>query len=121
MAEEFYGLVNNENILIEYFKIDTENIEILEELKTKYNATNAYKMDLSKEVASIGETYWNGSRFVVPSPYPSWIFNEEENKWEPPFSAPIADGVYKWDEETVSWITIEVDPVEGLPLPPEEN
>lgn len=119
MAEVFYGLVNEENILIEYVKIQEEDLDLLNELKEKFGASNAYRLDLSKEVATIGEAYWNGYRFVWPSPYPSWVFNDELNKWEPPFSAPIEDGLYKWDEETISWISVGGPEIDDLPLPPE--
>lgn len=113
MAEVFYGLVDENNILIEYFKVNEGDTDILNYLKEKYNATNIFKMDLSKEIASIGEAYWNGNRFVWPSPYPSWVFNDELNNWEPPIPLPEDNNVYVWNEETISWTMVPNLPTES--------
>jgi hypothetical protein len=40
---------------------------------------------------------------LLSSPYPSWLFNEEICKWEPPTPMPET-GVWEWDETTTSWI-----------------
>jgi hypothetical protein len=108
MSEVFYGLVDENNILIEYFKINEEDLDILNKLKEKFNAANAYSMDLSREIASIGETYWNGTRFVHPSPFPSWIFNEDINDWTAPLPYPEDGNTYLWNETAINWEEIQV-------------
>lgn len=106
MAEVFYGLVDENNILIEYFKINEDDLNLLEILKEKFNASAAYKMNLEKENTAIGSTYWNGARFVHPSMYSSWIFNEDINDWEPPVPYPNDGENYIWDEPSTSWLLL---------------
>ena len=103
MSEEFYGLVDENNVLIEYFKIDEDNLQLIEVLKQQFNATAAYKMNLEKENTAIGSTYWNGQRFVHPPMYSSWIFNNDINDWEPPVSYPNDGNLYLWNENSLSW------------------
>lgn len=40
--------------------------------------------------------------FLPPKPFESWIVDEENKTWKPPFEKPDS-GIWKWDEETVSW------------------
>jgi hypothetical protein len=59
--------------------------------------------------AGIGFTYdENKDAFIPPQPFPSWELNETTFLWEPPIPMP-EDGLYRWDEETLSWIAIEED------------
>ena len=40
-------------------------------------------------------------------PFPSWVFSEENCKWEPPVPLPediSPEKMYYWDEPTTSWI-----------------
>jgi hypothetical protein len=41
--------------------------------------------------------------FIFPQPYPSWIFNEEKQDWDPPVPFPEGLEVY-WDEQTQNWV-----------------
>ena len=43
--------------------------------------------------------------FYAPQPYPSWILNTTTWLWEAPISKPT-DGLYVWDEPTISWLKI---------------
>jgi len=45
--------------------------------------------------------------FIPPKPYNSWILNEEECHWEAPVAYPNDDGIYIWNESTLSWDTAE--------------
>lgn len=66
----------------------------------------SYNGNFRKNYAGIGYTYRADiDAFVPPQPFPSWILNETTAKWEPPVSMPN-DGIYKWDEESTSWILI---------------
>ena len=55
--------------------------------------------------AYIGGDYVNGYLYA-PQPFPSWTRNEGE--WEAPVPMPADDKVYKWDEDSLSWIEEEV-------------
>jgi hypothetical protein len=34
---------------------------------------------------------------------PSWVWNEEEVEWQPPFPPPSDNNPYLWDEENKVW------------------
>ena len=108
MSEKIYGFVDENNILREYAVIQENDIETLERLKNDFGYQTAYIMDWSKEVSDIGQTYWNGTRFVHPSPYPSWVFNDEANSWEAPIPHPNDGKSYIWDEDQQNWTEILV-------------
>ena len=44
--------------------------------------------------------------FYSPSPYPSWILNEETWEWEAPIPYPDDGKDYEWDENYQQWIEI---------------
>jgi hypothetical protein len=64
---------------------------------------------LRKNYAGIGFTY-DSTRdaFIPPTPYPSWILNEDTCLWEAPTPMPTDDKSYTWDEETTSWLEISI-------------
>lgn len=56
-----------------------------------------------------GITFQNTFTFSVPipnSPYPSWVWSDEEYMWYPPIPKPedTDEYIYLWDEETLQWI-----------------
>lgn len=58
-----------------------------------------------KNYASIGYYYdpvLDG--FIPPKPYPSWKLNPQTCLWEAPIPMPQDGKLYKWDEQTQSWI-----------------
>jgi hypothetical protein len=56
-----------------------------------------------KNYAGLGYTYdQDRDAFIPPKPFDSWILDEETAHWKAPVPAP-EDGVYSWDEETLSW------------------
>lgn len=67
-------------------------------IKTSYNGT------IRKNFAGVGFIYDEaGDAFYEPQPYPSWKLDRQNFQWKPPIDYP-GDGMYKWDEETVSWV-----------------
>jgi hypothetical protein len=54
-----------------------------------------------------GGTY-DGTKFWLPQPFPSWVKDEDTNQWVPPLPYPTDQKPYEWDESTVSWKAIEV-------------
>jgi len=41
--------------------------------------------------------------FYPTQPHPSWTLNQTTWLWEPPIAYPDGDGLYFWDETSVSW------------------
>jgi hypothetical protein len=42
--------------------------------------------------------------FIAPSPYPSWVFNEETFAYEAPLPIIEDDNDYIWDESVGNWV-----------------
>ena len=66
-------------------------------IKTSYNN------NIRKQYAGIGYTYDSvNDVFIVPQPHPSWTLDENFD-WQPPTTYPEDDGIYNWNESTLSW------------------
>lgn len=46
-------------------------------------------------------------QFIPPSPYPSWWYDPERNKWRPPFPKPLTTYQYTWNEDILNWVIVE--------------
>lgn len=58
--------------------------------------------------AGVGHTYDVGRRaFVLPQPYPSWVFDETTCRWMPPSPLPDSpnDERWRWSEELRAWVS----------------
>jgi hypothetical protein len=57
-----------------------------------------------KNYAGIGYTY-DESRdaFIPPKQFSSWVLDEDTCLWNPPTPYPSDGGVYRWNEDTLSW------------------
>ena len=63
---------------------------------------------LRKNYAGIGFTYdRDRDAFIPPQPFDSWLLDEGTCLWEAPVPYPTDGGMYRWDEETTTWIEIE--------------
>jgi len=64
---------------------------------------------LRKNYAGIGMVY-DSTRdaFYAPQPYASWTLDETTCLWEPPISHPSDDKNYEWNEDTTSWVEVEL-------------
>lgn len=70
-------------------------------VQTSYNAS------FRKNYAGPGYTYDPvRDAFLQPKLYDSWVLNDDTCQWEPPVAYPTDGKVYRWDEETVSWIEV---------------
>lgn len=60
-------------------------------------------------IAFVNGTVLN-NKFVMPSPYPSWIFNESTWQWEAPKPVNgIPNGKYpQWNEEAKDWDLFDI-------------
>lgn len=45
--------------------------------------------------------------------FASWIFNEDECRFDPPIPYPEGNQIHVWDEATISWKPIQAQTVEG--------
>jgi hypothetical protein len=65
----------------------------------------SYNKNFRKNFASVGFTYNESlDAFIPPKPYESWLLNEDTCLWESPVPRPEGEGLWDWDEVTVSWI-----------------
>jgi len=68
----------------------------------------SYNHSIRKQYAGIGYTYdKDADVFISPQPYPSWSLDENHD-WQAPVARP-EDGVWEWNEEMLSWDSIEED------------
>jgi hypothetical protein len=59
--------------------------------------------------AGIGYTYDETlDAFIPPQPSPSWTLDEAMFQWVAPVPYPNDGTPYVWDEDTVSWVQIDV-------------
>jgi len=47
--------------------------------------------------------WYINNTFIEPSPYPSWIL-DENYQWQPPTPYPDDENSYYWDEDSKQWI-----------------
>ena len=62
-------------------------------------------------IAYIGGDLLSG-KFRAPSPFASWVFNQELWKWESPVPYPDSEELFEWNEETQSWDQVQISEVE---------
>jgi hypothetical protein len=81
--------------------------------RTSYNTFGNQHLDggtpFRGNYAGIGFTYDEGRDvFIPPQPFPSWVLNETSFLWDAPVPYPDDGLDYVWDEDTVSWVQIDV-------------
>ena len=68
----------------------------------------SYNGNMRKNYAGIGFTYdETRDAFIAPTPFPSWVLDEDTCRYEAPVPYPTDDKRYEWEEETTSWILLE--------------
>jgi hypothetical protein len=50
----------------------------------------------------------NRDAFIAPTPFNSWILNEDTCRWESPIPYPTDGKMYSWNELTLTWDIVEV-------------
>lgn len=133
-----YAYLNDKNIVTSVFVGRDENDPLPEGFaswedyygakRCSYN-TQAGKhlkggVPFRKNYPSVGWSYDPArDAFIDPKPFPSWIVDEETGLHAPPVPPPEQDnvafgaaGAWTWDEPTLSWVYVEIDPVLGDPL-----
>jgi len=62
-----------------------------------------------KNYAGLGYTYdEQRDAFIPPKPYASWVLNETSCLWDAPVAYPDDNKFYSWNEETISWVEVNV-------------
>lgn len=70
-------------------------------IQTSYNA------NIRKQFAGIGFEYLpTQDAFRQSAPYPSWIWDSKNWNWKAPVSMPEDGKIYRWNEESTSWVEI---------------
>jgi hypothetical protein len=113
-----YAFLDENNIVTEVI-VGTDETELIEgkdpetwygEFRGQTCKRTSYNGNIRKNYAGIGFTYDDAlDAFIPPKPFDSWILNEEVAQWEAPTQRP--EGAYNWNEETLSWIELEVEEV----------
>jgi len=114
-----FAQIDQNNIVVKVLVIDQETVNTgafgdpTTFIQTSYNTYGGVHRlggtPLRKNYAGIGYTYDSElDAFVPPSPYPSWLLNENTCLWEPPVPCPDDTNQYSWDEQSQSWIQISI-------------
>lgn len=113
-----YAFLDDDNIVTEVI-VGTDETELIEGLAPEIWYGNfrgqackrtSYNGNIRKNYAGIGYAYdADLDAFIPPKPFVSWVLDEETAQWEAP--TPRPEGFYRWDEETLSWIELEVQEV----------
>lgn len=82
-------------------------------VKTSYNDQHGNRPDGSpaKKGTYAGEGYTydeTNDRFVPPRPFPSWVWNEDQYRWDAPIASPEIPTV-QIDERTVQAASVDWD------------
>jgi hypothetical protein len=82
-------------------------------IQTSYNTQGGVHTlggtPLRKNYAGIGYSYdAQRDAFIPPSPFPSWVLNEDTCLWSAPTPMPEDGKPYRWDEATTSWVEVPV-------------
>ena len=76
--------------------------------RTSYNTSGGIHsgggIPYRKNYAGIGYTYDTvRDAFIAPQPFASWVLDEATCRWGAPVAMP-SEGLWMWDEATVSWV-----------------
>lgn len=102
-------IVVNNNELLDENNVEQESkgIAFCQSLLGGNWKQTSYNGNMRKNYAGIGFTY-DESRdaFISQKPFNSWILNEDTCRWEAPTPMPTDGKMYRWDEDTLSWIEV---------------
>lgn len=108
MALQEYAFIKD-GVSINNVIFDDPTEELLEKFKTEFILDSIVPWGDDSYHHVVGSS-WDGNQFTAPSPYPSWIL-DEQRIWNSPTPYPILPGEittdspsYVWDEPSLSWI-----------------
>ena len=113
-----FAKLNENNVVLEVNVVNNNTLDLLNEessgiaFLTEWSGGHSnwkqtsYNSSFRKNFAGAGFIYDTiRDAFIPPKPFESWILNEDICDWEAPIPMPI-DGLYNWDEESLSWIKL---------------
>ena len=113
-----YAFLDDDNIVTEVI-VGTDETELIEGLDPEIWYGNfrgqvckrtSYNANIRKNYAGIGFKYdADLDAFIPPKPFASWVLDEETAQWGAP--TPRPEGNFTWDEDTLSWVELEVEEV----------
>lgn len=105
-----YAIVKN-SVVINTILFDNPSEELINHFKEINDAD--FIMDVDGDIyCAVGGT-WDGSKFILPKPYPSWEYEDESRQWYAPIPYPIevdSEGKFKkyfWNEDILNWSEID--------------
>jgi hypothetical protein len=111
-----YAFLDENNIVTEVI-VGIDETELIEGLDTETWYGNfrgqvckrtSYNNKIRKNYAGIGFIYDEvRNAFIAPKPFNSWILNEATCQWEAPIKRPNNNKFYKWDENSLTWLSSE--------------
>jgi hypothetical protein len=116
-----FAKVNTNNVVEEVLVISNDDIQnldfpesepigqqFIQSLGLEGNwLQTSYNSNFRKNYAGIDFKYdIDIDAFIPPSPFPSWVLNEDTCQWEPPTSYPPNRYKYYWNEDILSWVEI---------------
>ena len=103
-------VVANAELLDNGVESESKGIAFCQSLfpSTNWKQTS-YNGAIRKNYAGVGYTYDAGrDAFIPPKPYPSWVLVEDTCQWAAPIPYPQDGKWYVWDEESLSWVEIQL-------------
>ena len=101
-------VVHNDELLVDGVEVEQKGLDFVTDLLGGTWIQTSYNNNFRKHFAFVGGAYDSvRDEFVLPSPFPSWIL-DSNNDWQAPISRP--DGDYAWDEDTLSWVDNPIIP-----------
>ena len=102
-------VVANEELLDNGTESETKGIAFCQSLFGGEWKQTSYNGNIRKNYAGVGYTFDEGrNAFIPPQPYPSWTLVESTCNWIAPVAMPTEGGPFVWNEETQTWVEVEV-------------
>ena len=108
-----YAFLDNNNIVTEVI-VGIDETEFIEgktpevwygEFRGQVCKRTSYNSNIRTNYAGIGYLYDSErDAFIPPKRFASWVLNEDTCLWESPIPMPVDDKLYRWDEDTTSWV-----------------
>lgn len=120
--DNYIAFLDENNLVTQVVKAPNSNQDWAQIFSDKHNCRCLEtKKDgsIRHQFAITGFTYYESiDAFIEPSPFPGWVLNQQQKRWEAPVATPTDGMVYHWDEENTSWVFLYDPNDEGTPLDP---
>ena len=113
----YYAFLDADNVVTEVIA-GIDETELIESLlpETWYGnfrgqvcKRTSYNNNIRYNYAGIGYTYDTvRDAFIAPQPWASWVLDAATCRWVAPMAMP-SEGLWMWDEATLSWVEVTYD------------